>query len=441
MQPLQIILPVFAFVLGAALAGVFAQFRSASAGRALEDRLRKAETDLAVERQKRASDSTAFERAESRLREAFSALAADALKANADHLISRATETLDAVRKQAAGDLDLRQQAIGGLVAPINEHLAKVSARVEELDRLRQEAYGALRQNIDDVRIGQRDVADQTRHLVQALRAPQVRGRWGEMQLHRVVELAGMAEHVDFSQQESVATEDGALRPDLIVRLPGDRTIVVDAKTPLDAYLRAVEATDEEARALALKQHGQQLRTHIGQLSAKAYWEQLGDAPDFVVMFVPGEAFLSAACLEDPGLLEAALDKRVILASPTLLVALLRTISMGWRQEKLAEHAQRISDEARELHDRIAVMAEHFVTMGSRLGKAVESYNAGIGSLESRVLVSARRISEYGVSVTKEIADTVPIEVAIRPISAAELLTSGRQGDAGTDVQAGSLPA
>lgn len=421
---LNALIALLAFLAGAGLAWAIVAARAASTRRDFDARLRTAETALAVERQRLASREAAFSEAEGRFREAFASLAADALRANADHFAARSAEALEAARRQAVQDLELRQQAIGGLVAPINEHLHKVTQRVEELDRLRQEAYGALRQNLDDVRLGQQTVADQARQLVQALRAPQVRGRWGEMQLHRVVELAGLAEHVDFTQQVSVAAEGGALRPDLVVRLPGGRSIIVDAKTPLDAYLRAVEATDEDARAAALRQHGQQLRTHIGQLSAKAYWDQFPDAPDFVVMFVPGEAFLSAACLEDPALLEAALDKRVILASPTLLVALLRTIAAGWRQEKLAEHALRISEDARELHDRIAVMAEHFVNMGSRLGKAVESYNAGIGSLESRVLVTARRLTEFGLTVTREIAEAAPVDVAVRPVSAPELLAA-----------------
>lgn len=358
----------------------------------------------------------AAETAERQARDAFAALAADALRQNSDQFIARASETLDGIRRQAASDLDLRQQSIAGVVTPIREHLERVTVRVEELDRIRQESYGAIRQQLEAVALGQQDVATQARSLVQALRAPQARGRWGELQLERVVELAGMAEHVDFTQQVSVDTVEGRLRPDLVVHLPGDRTIVVDAKTPLDAYLRAVEATDGDHRAAALRQHGQQLRTHVGQLSSKTYWDQFGAAPDFVVMFVPGEAFLSAACLEDPQLLEDALHKRVILASPTMLVALLRTVALGWRHEKLAEHAEHIGGLAQELVERLATVAEHLGSAGDKLEGAVKAYNQAVGSLESRVLVTARKVRELGVGGKKEVPTVEPVVVTPRAL-------------------------
>jgi DNA recombination protein RmuC len=408
-------------LIGAIVAWAITRSVGGSAREASARRIAELERDLAVSQQQLTAHAAASEAAEGRLREAFQSLAADALRQNSDQFITRAAETLDGIRKQGAGDLDLRRQAIDGVVSPIREHLERVAARVEELDRARVETFGALQQHIETVNRGQLEVANQTRGLVQALRAPQTRGRWGELNLKRVVELAGMTEHVDFVQQASVTTEDGRIRPDLVVQLPGSRDIVVDAKTPLDAYLRAVEAADADARAAALKQHAQQLRTHVSQLAGKAYWEQFDAAPDFVIMFVPGEAFLSSACLEDPTLLEEALDKKVILASPTLLVALLRTIALGWRQEKLAEHAARISETAMELLDRLATMATHFANIGGRLDGAVKAYNDTVSSLESRVLVTARRIRELGVGGKREIGEMERVEGSVRAISAPEL--------------------
>lgn len=409
------------FLIGAIVAWTIVRFTGSAAREAAAKKTSELERDLAVSRQQLTAHSSATEAAESRFRETFQSLAADALRQNSDQFIARAAETFDGIRKQSAGDLDLRRQAIDGVVSPIREHLEKVAARVEELDRVRVEAFGALQQHIETVNRGQLEVANQTRGLVQALRAPQARGRWGELNLQRVVELAGMTEHVDFIQQASVATDEGRVRPDLLVRLPGSRDIIVDAKTPLEAYLRAVEAVDPDARGAALKQHAQQLRTHVTQLAGKAYWDQFDTAPDFVIMFVPGEAFLSAACLEDPTLLEEALDKKVILASPTLLVALLRTIALGWRQEKLAEHAERISQEATELLDRLMTMAQHFSDVGGKLDGAVRAYNSAVSSIESRVLVTARRIRELGVGGKREIAEIEPVESSVRSISAPEM--------------------
>ncbi len=408
-------------LLGGVVTWVVAAGRHAGARAADRVRLVSLEKDLELARHQASAHAEAFERAESRFREAFQSLAGDALRANADQFITRAGEAMEAIRRQSLGEIDQRRESIAHLVAPIREHLEKVTTRVDELDRIRQEADGALRQHLTAMQTGQREVAEQTRHLVQALRAPQTRGRWGELQLQRVVELAGMAEHVDFEQQATFDSDAGKLRPDLVVRLPGGRTIVVDAKTPLDAYLRAVEAVEVSSRELALRQHGQQLRTHVTQLAGKGYWDQFTDTPDFVVMFVPGEAFLSAACLEDPRLLEDALEKKVILASPTMLVALLRTVALGWRQEKLAEHAERISEDARELLDRLAVMAEHFDGMGDKLRGAVKAYDQTVATLESRVLVTGRRIREHGVSGKKELPELTPIGQEPRRLSAAEL--------------------
>ncbi|HEX7287735.1 MAG TPA: DNA recombination protein RmuC, partial [Candidatus Angelobacter sp.] len=281
----------------------------------------------------------------------------------------------------------------------------------------RNEAYGDLKAQVRSLLTTQEKLQAETGNLVKALRTPTVRGRWGEIQLKRVVEIAGMLPYCDFVEQGTVNTESGRIRPDLIVKLPGGKNVVVDVKTPLEAYLDAVESDDDERRRGKLVQHAAQVRTHLNQLGSKAYWEQFEASPEFVVMFLPGEMFFSAALEQEPGLIEFGVEKKVIPASPTTLIALLKAVAYGWNQEKLARNAHEISMLGKELHDRLRTFAEHVGDVGKGLDDAVESYNKAVGSLESRVLVSARRFAELGAPVTKDIPNLAGIETTTRNLT------------------------
>jgi DNA recombination protein RmuC len=309
----------------------------------------------------------------------------------------------------------------------IRDSLAKMGEQLAALDKERAASHAALHEHLRLMGEGQKLLADETETLVRALRAPQVRGQWGEMQLRRVVELAGMLEHCDFVEQASVSTDDGRLRPDLIVHLPGHKAVVVDSKAPLQAYLDAADETDETKRGAFLDQHARQVRTHIEQLSAKNYANELAEAPDFVVLFLPGEAFFSEACRRDPGLIEYAVNKGVIPASPTTLITILKAVSYGWRQERIGENAERIRDLGIELYDRLRTTASHLDTLRRSLAKSVESYNAAIGSLESRVLPTARKLHELGAANGDELAALEPVNVVPRALVAPELAVESRK--------------
>jgi len=354
------------------------------------------------------------------LQNAFKALSADALKSNNQAFLDLAKSTLEKFQSEAKGDLDQRQKAIETLVTPIQESLAKVDVQVREMENARQQAYGSLSEQMKSLVGTQEQLRVETGKLVKALRTPTVRGRWGEIQLRRVVEMAGMVPYCDFTEQTSVSTEDGRLRPDVIVKLPGAKNVVVDAKAPLLAYLEALEAQEEEARGAHLKDHARQISNHMALLSSKAYWEQFDSTPEFVVMFLPGEIFFSAALEQNPGLIEEGVNQRVILASPTTLIALLRAVAYGWRQETIAQSAQRVSDLGKELYDRLRTVASHVEGMGKGLGRAVDEYNKAIGSLEGRVLVSARRFKELGVSTTGDIEELAPLEGAPRSLQVSD---------------------
>ncbi|HEV8409934.1 MAG TPA: DNA recombination protein RmuC, partial [Gemmatimonadaceae bacterium] len=303
----------------------------------------------------------------------------------------------------------------------IRDGLAKMADQLAALDRERAASHAALHEHLRLMGAGQKLLADETETLVRALRTPQVRGQWGEMQLRRVVELAGMLEHCDFVEQANVPTADGRLRPDLIVRLPGRKSVVVDSKAPLQAYLDASEETDETQRNLLLDLHARQVRVHIDQLSAKDYANELADAPDFVVLFLPGETFFSEACRRDPALIEYAVNKGVIPASPTTLITILKAVSYGWRQERIGENAERIRDLGIELYDRLRTTAAHLDTLRRSLAKSVESYNAAVGSLESRVLPTARKLHELGAASGEEISALEPVDMIPRAQVAPEL--------------------
>jgi DNA recombination protein RmuC len=328
----------------------------------------------------------------------------------------------------AAADLEKRQQAVEHMVEPIAESLGEIGSRLEQLEVSRREAYAGLSQQVRSLYESQELLRDQTGNLVTALRNPQARGRWGEMQLRRVVEMAGMLPHCDFEEQSTVTTENGRIRPDVIVHLPGSKTVVVDAKVALDAYLAAVEESDDAQCKAKLVQHARQVRTHVDKLAAKSYWTQFSEAPDFVVLFVPGDSLLGAALEHDPGLMEHAVANKVLLATPVTLIALLRAVAYGWQQEALADNARQIADVGREMQDRVLTFVKHFGRVGRSLDRAVEAYNDAAGSLEHRVLVQTRRFTELGVNET-EIPAPAPIDKRARSLVG---LTPEEEDEGGT---------
>ncbi|MGB9376101.1 MAG: DNA recombination protein RmuC [Mycobacteriales bacterium] len=370
-----------------------------------------------------AEQESTLQRTIDSLKDTFAALSADALRDNNVQFVQLAQAHLKQASTEASGDLARRQQSIDELVRPLRESLSKVEGQLQSVERERIGAYQSLVEQVGTMRQTSEQLKVETAQLVTALRAPQVRGRWGEMQLRRVVEAAGMVEHCDFSEQQTVQSADGALRPDIIVHLAGGKQVVVDAKVAFSGYLEAMEARDEATRDARLKAHAKHLRTHIDQLGAKAYWEHCSPTPEFVVMFVPADAFLNAALEEDPSLLEHAFERNVVIATPATLIALLRTISYTWRQEVLAKNAADIHKLGRELHSRLATMGGHMSRLGGQLNTAVKCYNDSVGSLEGRVLVTARKLSELGVT-DEELSTPKQIELVAKALQAPELVAS-----------------
>ncbi len=358
---------------------------------------------MAGERKAQAEKLEALMAAEARLRETFEALASQALRQN--------SQQFGLIAEQ-------REKAIDALVKPVQEKLAQVEGTLQGLEKERTAAYAELRAHLELMAQAQEGLRSETGNLVKALRQPHVRGRWGEVQLRRVVELAQMVPHCDFEEQAQVETPDGRLRPDARVKLPGGKSVIIDAKAPMSAYLEALEAQDEATREQKLKEHALQLRAHIQKLSAKAYWDQFHPSPEFVVLFLPAESFFSTALQQDPTLLEMGVEQRVLPASPLTLIALLRAVAYGWRQERIAENAEQMRQLGAELHGRVRRLTEHVLKLGRSLNGAVESYNAAVGSLESRVLVAARRFEELGATSEENgLPEVGPIEASVRSLS------------------------
>jgi DNA recombination protein RmuC len=337
----------------------------------------------------------------------FKALSADALKSSNEQFLKLAKENFSRMQEGAKGDLEKRQQAITELVSPLRKSLEQVDDKIQKLEKAREGAYSGLQEQVRNLLESQGKLQAETNNLVFALKTPSVRGRWGEMQLERTVEFAGMTENVDFVQQESTDSESGRLRPDLIVRLPGGKNIVVDAKAPLAAYLEALECKDGDETLRLLKRHAKQIRDHIKALGTKQYWRQFDPSPEFVVIFLPGEAFFSAALEQDPDLIQYGTSENVLLATPTTLIALLKAAAYGWRQEAIADEAKEISALGRELYERLATQTEHFSDVGKALKRAVESYNKSIRSMETRVLVTARKFETLAEDSKKKLPGNV----------------------------------
>ncbi|MDR1267548.1 MAG: DNA recombination protein RmuC [Holosporales bacterium] len=392
---------------------------------ALEEERRSSvalQIELREERKKTMEKVQLLSEAEGHFQQAFQSLSAKALSCNSQSFLQLAQEVLSRFQEGAKNDLETREKSIETLVTPLKTALDKVTGQVQEMEKLRVGAYEGLRQQVSDLIATQFSLKTETARLVGALKTPNVRGRWGEMQLKRVVELSGMVQHCDFQEQTTIGEEEAIFRPDMIIHLPGDRHVVVDAKAPLASYLAATETEQEDQRRHLLQEHARHVRQHIAALSSKKYWQHLQPSPDFVVLFLPGESFFSTALEQIPDLIEVGMRERVILATPTTLLALLHGVAAGWRQASLAENARQIADLGRELYKRLGDMSTHILRLGRALGTATETYNQSVATLERRVLVSARRFKDLaGGSGTQDLPDMAPITVLPKPPQAQEL--------------------
>lgn len=393
----------------------------------MSTKVAKLETTLELERKNAYEKSSFLDKAAKDLSDAFKALSADALHDNNQSFLELAKTAFEKLQSESKGDMNSRQKEFETLVGPIKDSLEKVDSQVRDIEKTREQAYGRLSEQVKSLISTQEKLHSETGNLVRALRSPTVRGRWGEIQLRRVVEMAGMVAHCDFVEQASLETEEGRLRPDLIVMLPGGKNVVIDAKAPLLAYLDSQEAKDEEVRSSLLKDHSRKIRNHIRGLSSKSYWSQFDSTPEFVVMFLPGENFFSAALEQDPELIEVGASESVILATPTTLIALLRVIAYGWQQEKIAASAQAIGSLGKELYTRLRTFAEHFARTGKELESAVEAFNKATGSFEGRVLVAARKFNDLGGGSGDALPSLSPVEKIPRSLQVPELDVSSDQ--------------
>ena len=382
----------------------------------------RAGAELAAARQAAAEKLALLQTAETKLREAFAAVSSEALRSNNEAFLQLAKTSFGELQRTATVDLEGRQKAIETIVQPLKESLTRVDAKLQEVERGRASTQAQLSEQIRSLASAQQMLNAETSKLSRALRSPNVRGQWGELQLRRVLETAGMIQGSHYEMKESVLGEDGRLTPDVLVKLPGGRNVVVDAKVPLTAFLDASECPDDATRDAKLREHARQLKEHVSRLAGKSYWSHFQPAPDIVVMFVPGEPLLTSALQADPSLLEFSMNRGVMLASPLTLIALLRAIAYGWQQETVARNAQEISELGRNLYDRIAKLAEHFENVGRSLAKSVEAYNSAVGTLESRVLVTARRLKDKGVTAAEEFPELETVDHTPRPLGAPELV-------------------
>jgi DNA recombination protein RmuC len=386
-----------------------------------ERRVVQLEGEVQREKELTAEKLKLLAEAETRFREAFQALSSSALDTNNERFLQLAKTQMEQFQQQSRTELDQRRDAMDALVKPIAESLASVDRKIEEVEKSRLEAQGSLGSHLQSMHETQAGLQRETANLVRALRAPNVRGQWGEVQLKRVVEMAGMVQHCDFSVQETISGEHGKGRPDLIVRLPNGRCVVVDAKATISHYLDAINTTDESARADLLRQHAAQVRLRVGELKERRYLESLPSTPEFVVLFLPGEPLFSAALEQDPGLIEFGVERQVLIATPTTLIALLKAVAHGWRQEEVAENARVISELGKELYERIRTLGKHFGKVAAHLAGAVDAYNGAVGSLETRVMPSARKFKDLKAAVSEDIPVLETIETTARTLSIPEL--------------------
>lgn len=401
-------------IAGALLGALAASLRASKRSAALHLELAVLRSQVKTEEQLERERQSALERAMEKLQSNFDSVAGASLRSNSELFLKLAREHLGQHQQTAQAALTQREKAIETMLTPIREALGKTEQQILRIEKERAESFGSLRTSLEAVTLGQQALQKETRTLVNALRRPEVRGQWGEMTLRRLAELAGMVEHCDFSEQVHVRTEEGGLRPDMIVHMPDGRDLVVDVKTPLDAYLEAVDASTDEQRAIALRRHAQALSERVRQLGAKSYWNQFQTSPDFVILFIPGDQFLSAALAEQPNLLEDAIRQDVIIATPSSFVALLKTVAYGWRQTALAQNAETIRTLAEDLYKRLATFTGHLSRLGRNLGLSVDAFNSAVGSMERQVLPGARKFTELGVRPEKEIDPVEPIDKLAR---------------------------
>ncbi len=399
---------------GMLLGALIASLRARQRAQSLHVEIAVLKAQLKSDEQLERERTAALERSLDRLKASFDTVANTSLRSNSELFLQLAREHLSAHQQSATSALSEREKAIETMLAPIREALNKTEQQIQRIEKERAESFGSLKSSLESVALGQQALQKETLRLVNALRRPEVRGQWGEMTLRRLAELAGMVEHCDFKEQVHVRAEDGNLRPDMIVHMPDGRDLVVDVKTPLDAYLEAVDASTEEARAIALRRHANAIAERVRQLGAKNYWSQFERSPDFVILFIPGDQFLSAALGEQPNLLEDAIRQDVIIATPSSFVALLKAVAYGWRQMALAQNAETIRNLAEDLYKRLGVFSTHLAKLGRNLSNSVDHFNAAVGSLERQVLPGARKFTELGVRPDREIEPLEPIDKLAR---------------------------
>ncbi|MYB89725.1 MAG: DNA recombination protein RmuC [Proteobacteria bacterium] len=402
------------FVLGAALGAWLVHLRKRRALDALEAEVQRLRMQLELEKERHAEKLQSIEAVSLQLQQTFTSLSQQALQSNNENFLRLAKEKLSQYQIQAEASLEKKEKAIETLLAPINEALKQTESQIRAIEKERKESYGSLTEHLKLINESQSELRTETQNLVQALRRPEVRGQWGELTLRRIAELAGMVNYCDFYEQQSGEEDDRRMRPDMVVRMPDQRELIVDAKTPLDAYLSAVQTRDSKEREELLHRHARHVRERMRELASKAYWNQFSHSPDFIVLFIPGEQFLAAALELDPQLLEDALTNKVILATPTSIIALLRAVAFGWRQQSVAKNAEEIRTLGEELYKRLATFVEHLQKLGKNLDASVEQFNKATGSLDRQVLPGARKFDELGIEKKKEIPELKMVESSAR---------------------------